>query len=83
LRDGISETASGSTARDAGRQSDYNRSHAKNACDSIVSRFDLESKTTEDNFEQAAKQHFRIKRTDFGIEIDLMERQLLKADSPI
>jgi hypothetical protein len=45
--------------------------------------FDPGSKTTEDNSEHPAKQHFRIKRTDFGMETDLMEMQLLKADSPI
>jgi hypothetical protein len=83
LRDGIRERASGSTASDAGRQSDSNRSHLKNDLDSIASRFDSNSKTTDDKLEHLEKQDFRMKRTDLGIKIDLSERQLLKADSPI
>jgi hypothetical protein len=83
FRDVIPERASGSTVSDAGRQSDSKRWHLKNALDSIVSRFDPDSKTPDDKREHSAKQHFRMKRTDFGIEIDLRERQLLKADSPI
>jgi hypothetical protein len=83
LRDVISERASGSTASDAGRQSDSNRSHAKNDRDAIVSRFDTGSKTKDGKVEHPTKQSSRMKRTDFGIKIDLGEEQWANADSPI
>jgi hypothetical protein len=83
LRNGIRERASGSTVSDAGRQIDSNMSHLKNALYSIVSRFDPDSKTTDDKFEHLEKQDFRMKRTDLGIKIDLREEQPLKAASAI
>jgi hypothetical protein len=83
LRDGIPERGRETTVSDAGRQSDSNSLHLKNALYSIVSRVDPDSKTNDDKLEHSAKQYCRMKRTDFGIKMDLSERQLLNADSPI
>jgi hypothetical protein len=67
---------SGNPTSDAGRQSDSNSSHPKNASDSMFSRFDPDSKTTEDKFEQSLKQSLPMKRTVRGIKIDLSDEQL-------
>jgi hypothetical protein len=55
----------------------------KNARESIVSRFDPDSKIKDDKLEHLAKQYRRMKRTDFGIKIDLREEQRPNADFPI
>jgi hypothetical protein len=71
------------TVSDAGRQSDFNSPHSENAPEPIVWRFDPDSKTIDDKLEHSEKQHFCIKRTDFESKIDLREKQLWNADSPI
>jgi hypothetical protein len=68
---------------DAGRESDSNLSHPKNALDLIVSSSEGESKKIEDSAEQPKKHSLPSKRTVPGIQIDLSEEHSENVNSGI
>jgi hypothetical protein len=68
---------------DAGRQIDSSDLHRLNNPRPILSRFEPDSKTTEQRLEHDPKQCPPIERTDLGMQIDFSDEQLAKASASI
>jgi hypothetical protein len=64
-----------SAVNDPGRQSDFSPEHPEKTPSSIVSNFEPDSKRTDINDEQSAKQRVPRKTTPLGIIIDFSETQ--------